>query len=331
MAPVVVRYREYAPCAALADSVRAFFSFAEPEAGAGSSRGTVCEVPFRPGDSFCSPMFADGHASLVFSFPRVCRADGVWQSSPGAPRADLIGPSTGVGPSSLAARAEAVGVYFRAGMVSPFFRVSVSGDDLRDRVAGADELWGTQAGGLADELSELDREGSCIDRLEAALLRQAARAESPGTTIDIPGMAAWIIRRGGQVAVEQLAEQAGVSRQHLTRVFRQTVGVAPKMYCRLVRFHSALAYATPRSELDWAQVAADLGYTDQSHLIGEFRQFSSLTPERLRQQGWFHPFIELARRRGRGRQGLGRCPGDLGSESPQQHRGQPTSRALRRL
>jgi AraC-like DNA-binding protein len=303
MAPVVVRYREYAPCAALADSVRAFFSFAEPEVGAGCSRGTLCEVPFRPGDSFCSPMFADGHASLVFSFPRVCRADGVWQSSPGAPRADLIGPSTVVGPSSLAARAEAVGVYFRAGTVSPFFRVS--GDDLRNRVAGADELWGAQAGGLAEELSELDREGSCIDRLEAALLRQAARAESPGATADIPGMAAWIIRRGGQVGVEQLAERAGVSRQHLTRVFRQTVGVTPKMYCRLVRFQSALAYATPRGELDWAQVAAELGYADQSHLIAEFREFSSLTPERLRQHGWFHPFIELARRRGRCREWAG--------------------------
>lgn len=302
MAPVVVRYREYAPCGALRDSVRAFFSFAEPETAGGASRGIVCEIPFRPGDSFCSPMFADGHASLVFSFPRVCRADGVWQAGDAAPRGDLIGPSTVVGPSSLAARAEAVGVYFRAGMVSQF--IGVSGDELQDRVAGADGLWGSQALRLAEELSELGREGACIDRLETALLRQAARVESPGGSIDIPGMATWIIRHGGQVAVEQLAERAGVSRQHLTRVFRQAAGVTPKMYCRLVRFQSALAYAAPGGDLDWAQAAAELGYADQSHMIAEFRQFSSLTPERLRRQGWFHPFIELARRRARVRRRL---------------------------
>ena len=126
MPPAVVRYREYAPCPALRDSVRAFFSFAEPATEDASSRSILCEVPFRPGDPFCSPMFADGHASLVFSFPRVCRADGVWRSSPVVPRGDLIGPSTGVGPSSLAARAEAVGVYFRAGMVAQFGRISAA-------------------------------------------------------------------------------------------------------------------------------------------------------------------------------------------------------------
>ena len=86
MFPVVVRYREYAPCAALRESVRALFSFAEPTTDDVPSRRILCEIPFRPGASFCSPMFADGHASLVFSFPRVCRADGLWQSGPVVPR-----------------------------------------------------------------------------------------------------------------------------------------------------------------------------------------------------------------------------------------------------
>jgi AraC-like DNA-binding protein len=302
MRDVVVRYREYAPCGALRDSVRAFFSFTEPEMDGALSRGVLCEIAFRPGDPFCSPMFADGHASLVFSFPRVCLAEGVWQSNPVVPRGDLIGPSSAVGPSSLAARAESVGVYFRAGMVSQFTRVR--GDEMRNLVAGADGLWGTQALRLAEELSELGREGARIDRLEAALLRQAASIECTGASIDVPGMAAWIIRLGGQLSVEELAERAGVSRQHLTRVFRQIVGLTPKMYCRLVRFQSALAYAAPGGDVEWAQVAADLGYTDQSHMIAEFRQFSSLTPERLRQQRWFHPFIELARRRARVRRRL---------------------------
>jgi AraC-like DNA-binding protein len=304
MRPVVVHYREYAPCTALRDSVRAFFSFGEPTTNDMASRTILCEIPFSPGDRFCSPMFADGHASLVFSFPRVCRADGVWLSCPTVPRGELIGPSTMVGSSSLAARAEAVGVYFRAGTAARF--IGVPGADLQNRVVGLESLWGTEAFNLAEELNALSQESARIDRLESALLKQAARTKSPGTNIDIAGMAAWIIRRRGLVAVERLAEATGLSRQHLTRVFRQNVGVTPKMYCRLARFQSTLTYTSPRNSIDWAQVAAQMGYTDQSHMIREFRHFSSLTPERLRRQGWFHPFIELARHRGPVQSGA--CP-----------------------
>jgi AraC-like DNA-binding protein len=42
-------------------------------------------------------------------------------------------------------------------------------------------------------------------------------------------------------------------------------------------------------------VAFEVGYTDQSHMIAEFRQFSSLTPHMLATERWFHPFIERAK------------------------------------
>ena len=45
------------------------------------------------------------------------------------------------------------------------------------------------------------------------------------------------------------------------------------------------------------RLAATLGYADQSHMIAEFRRFSSLTPHALAAGGWFHPFIERARAR----------------------------------
>jgi AraC-like DNA-binding protein len=98
------------------------------------------------------------------------------------------------------------------------------------------------------------------------------------------------------VSINSLATAAGVSRQQLTRVFRERVGVSPKLYCRLARFHSALAYARASDSIDWARVASDVGYADQSHMIAEFRQFSSLTPHILATERWFHPFIERAKR-----------------------------------
>jgi len=92
-----------------------------------------------------------------------------------------------------------------------------------------------------------------------------------------------------------MARAAGVSRQHLTREFREQIGISPKLYSRLSRFHSALAYAGATS-VDWAHAAAEAGFADQSHMIAEFRQFSGLTPHALARGHWFHPFIERAKR-----------------------------------
>jgi transcriptional regulator GlxA family with amidase domain len=99
----------------------------------------------------------------------------------------------------------------------------------------------------------------------------------------------------GSVTVEQMADAAGVSRQHLTRVFRHAVGVTPKLYCRLARFRSALAAVAVPTHRNWAEVAIDNGYADQSHMIAEFREFCSLTPNALATGAWFHPFIERRR------------------------------------
>ena len=66
------------------------------------------------------------------------------------------------------------------------------------------------------------------------------------------------------------------------------------MYCRIARFHATLRYAGGRDNSLWAQVATEMGYSDQSHMIAEFRRFSSLTPEMLTSGRWFHPFIEHA-------------------------------------
>jgi AraC-like DNA-binding protein len=83
-------------------------------------------------------------------------------------------------------------------------------------------------------------------------------------------------------------------------VYRQVIGVSPKRYCRLARFQAGLTLAGAGAGVQWAQVAADLGYADQSHMIAEFRELSSLTPEALATQPWFHPFILEARARSAG-------------------------------
>ena len=86
-----------------------------------------------------------------------------------------------------------------------------------------------------------------------------------------------ILRSGGQASIAAVAESAGVSRQHLARAFAYHVGVSPKTFARVMRFRRALALARAGGDC-WADLAAEVGYFDQSHLIAEFRAFAGETP-----------------------------------------------------
>ncbi|HJT15912.1 MAG TPA: AraC family transcriptional regulator [Thermoanaerobaculia bacterium] len=84
-----------------------------------------------------------------------------------------------------------------------------------------------------------------------------------------------IMRSAGRASIDSIAATIGISRQHLARAFAYHVGVSPKTFARVMRFRRALALG---DKLAGAELAAELGYFDQSHLIAEFREFAGTTP-----------------------------------------------------
>jgi AraC-like DNA-binding protein len=286
--PTVAWYREFAPCDALRDDVYAFFSFVPVPRPPLTARPLLREVAFHEA-TFCSPQLADGQVSLLFELGRTCDATGRWNLDAAALRGTFTGPMSRVGRTSGTDRPEMLGVYFRPGRAAPFLRVPIA--DLTDAVADVGSVWSGSAS-LASELCELD-EMSRIARVESALLARLALTQRSGS-VGVDRLAARMVRRRGGETVESLACGAGISRQHLSRLFRERVGVGPKLYNRLARFQAGLVYAGAGT-VDWAEAAIGLGYADQSHMIAEVREFSGLTPHALASRQWFHPFIERAR------------------------------------
>jgi AraC-like DNA-binding protein len=73
------------------------------------------------------------------------------------------------------------------------------------------------------------------------------------------------------------SRHAGVSREHLSRAFTQAFGVRPKDMQRCVRLSRA-ASALSSAAAPAAHLAVELGYSDQSHMIREFRAAFGMTP-----------------------------------------------------
>ena len=86
----------------------------------------------------------------------------------------------------------------------------------------------------------------------------------------------------GDLRIETVAARAGAGRRHLERLFRDEVGVGPKVFARLVRFQAAAARVVGEPDVPLVAVSGDSGYFDQSHMIRDFLAFAGSSPEALR-------------------------------------------------
>ena len=58
--------------------------------------------------------------------------------------------------------------------------------------------------------------------------------------------------------------------RRLQRLFAEHVGVGPKWVIRRYRLHEVTERMSAGAPIDWAALAADLGYADQAHLTRDF-------------------------------------------------------------
>lgn len=86
-----------------------------------------------------------------------------------------------------------------------------------------------------------------------------------------------------------LASTACLSQKQFTRVFHKYVGMNPKSYLRLLRFHKALqmlqAHLSEPSGDNRQTIAWQCGYYDLAHMISDFRDICGYSPTELIQSG----------------------------------------------
>jgi AraC-like DNA-binding protein len=78
--------------------------------------------------------------------------------------------------------------------------------------------------------------------------------------------------------VGQVAELAGLSVRSLQRTFAEYVGAGPKWVIQRCRLHDVAARVTAEESIDWADLAVELGFADQAHLIRAFTATVGTSP-----------------------------------------------------
>jgi AraC-like DNA-binding protein len=167
-----------------------------------------------------------------------------------------------------------IGVLFRPGGARAF--LDAPADAFYNESVPLDSVWGTRANTLRDSLRETTTPADKFRKLEIALLqRMNTRLESHAA---VRYALEEFARTPHIRRVLEVTREAGLSRRRFAQLFREQVGLTPKLYCRLRRFQGALHRIASGAPVDWADVALAGGYCDQSHFGNEFRDFSGISP-----------------------------------------------------
>jgi AraC-like DNA-binding protein len=202
------------------------------------------------------------------------RVDLVLEVGPRTWQARVYGSTTRPTPLPCTPGCHYLGIRFRPGRSRHFLRAAAG--ELTDRCEDAggllrfpfESIAARVAGG--DACAEIDR------HLVAALGRA-------GPDIHLADL---MVRRidatRGAVRQDELAAGLGRSSRWLQRLFLETVGVTPKFYARIARAeHTAALLAAP-GPVSLADVAAQAGYADQSHMTRDFLRLAGTPPARWR-------------------------------------------------
>jgi len=248
-----MKYREWAPPAALCDQVEAIWSL--------TGQAAPSDQPRR--------ILPDGCAELILNF-----ADPVVQVTGGPakqPALMFVGQITGPFHVRPTRRVDLLGIRFRPGGAAAL--TCVPQHELVDQSVPLADI-ARHAAQLLAPAFDTDDAGARIERTTEAL---ASSLESRRTAVTESADA--IVRHWGLIPVGVLAAGAGLGTRQLERRFLDEVGMTPKRLARISRFQRVFQ-AMERRPIGWTRVAVECGYYDSSHLVRDFREFAGEAPSR---------------------------------------------------
>ncbi|MFJ8887926.1 DUF6597 domain-containing transcriptional factor [Streptomyces sp. NPDC102402] len=203
-----------------------------------------------------------------------------------ADSAEVYGVVRGLFSRRLEGSGRVCGVKFRPGAFRPFAPgrpVSEwTGRRVRADEALAAPVHGPPASAAARAVLGPADEDARVAALDAYLL---PLLPPPDAGAELATELAELVRTDRSLLrVDALARAGGMSVRSLQRLFSTYVGVGPKWVILRHRIHEALQRAGADPEPDWARLAADLGYSDQAHLVRDFTATVGVPPAAFTQR-----------------------------------------------
>lgn len=187
----------------------------------------------------------------------------------------ITGVTTGKYTYELKEKGAIVGIKFKPGGLYVFWRQDVS--QLTDNELPASMVFTEADESLNTAILSLKTDQAMIERVEALLLDKRPVADR---NIQLIHDILATVTDSDNPTVHSIAQKFGISERSLQELFRTHVGVGLKWIILRARLQEAAKLAAKLEKPDWTTIATELGYSDQSHFINDFKRIIGKSPAR---------------------------------------------------
>jgi AraC-like DNA-binding protein len=198
----------------------------------------------------------------------------VFEEGESQPGSRIVGVWTRLWRRTLDGRGSVRGVKLRAGAVRAF--VDLPALSLANRITPMPSVF-PEAKKIARAVLGAQDDSEAFAAFEAWLRKIRRRSDRRAI-----GVAVAMVDRIGQdtgiTTVDRLAAVTGLGVRALQRLFRDHVGATPKWVIRRNRLQEVALRLERGESVALADLAIELGYTDQAHLTRDFKSATGKTP-----------------------------------------------------
>jgi AraC-like DNA-binding protein len=165
-------------------------------------------------------------------------------------------------------------IHFHPGALYRLLRIPVY--EFTDSWFDASPVMSREIVDVNERLSNCLSYPEMISVIEEFLLTKKQKMMEATHPLD--AVASCIYTNPSRFSLDWLATQSCLCPRQFNRKFTERMGVGPKLYSRVVRFHKAYQYKEAHPDDDWLSIALLYGYADYQHMVKDFREFAQVTP-----------------------------------------------------
>jgi AraC-like DNA-binding protein len=170
---------------------------------------------------------------------------------------------------------ELLGVHFRPGGAFPFLGCPCG--ELHNLNLTLADFWGERK--ASELIARVHKAASAARKFQALENWLILNAALPLQHHPAVSFALREFQRDSRLLKSnRLAETIGISQRRFIQVFRDELGLTPKLFSRVQRFQQSIQAIALCDTVNWLDLALSCGYFDQAHFIHDFKEFSNLTP-----------------------------------------------------
>jgi AraC-like DNA-binding protein len=150
---------------------------------------------------------------------------------------------------------------------------------LTNQYIDAETIFSSEIKNVNDKINECTSFQQMIRVVELFLIKETRRKFYESQPLDIA--TSNLFRYDLIPSVDCLAKAACQSTRNFERHFMDRMGVSPKYFLKVMRFENAFRMKNKSPHLDWLTIAIACGYYDYQHLVRDYKDLTSLTPNQF--------------------------------------------------